>query len=209
MVEKQSSTKSKFASGFFRVLIFIAPAADLIRIPWLFQAIWRRVTRARPLTDRERQAGMQVLGERGIRYDDVRVGEGGPLASIFKRNGRRAFTTYHIINLPVETSLAIVVHELAHVFQYEHAGGRIMWQALHAQASVDDAYDYGGPKGLKQAHDENKPFAKFNREQQAHVIEGYYRYVVNNEKPPDQESLDDEQRKAYEFYLGELLAGRA
>lgn len=206
MFEQQTSNSkesSPVASGFFTVLIALAPFGDLIRIPWLFQAVWRRATGARPLTDREREAGIKVLGEQGLRYDDVRIAEGGRLESIFKRNGRRAFTTYHIINMPSETPLKIVVHELVHIFQYERAGGRIMWQALYAQATLDDAYDYGGPDGLVEAHANGKPYCDFTREQQAHIIEGYYHYVIENAR-----ELTPAQRDAYEFYLGELLAGR-
>lgn len=188
----------------YNAFIFLSPFFDLVRAPALIQLVWRVLAPARPLRPEESDAGQAVLGADGIRYTAVRVAQGGLAGSIFARNGRRAFTLYRTVNLPDDAPLDIVVHELAHVVQYERAGGRYMWEALRAQTLLDDAYDYGGAEGLVAARRAARHFSEFNREQQAKIAQDYYARVIEGNSA----SLSAEQREAYDFYRGELVAGR-
>ncbi len=118
-----------------------------------------------------------MLGPNAVRYQDVRIAEGGVLKWVFARNGQRAFATFHTINLPrrglhQRSNTDIVVHEIVHVYQYERAGSRYFAEALVGQH--EDGYNYGGPEGLKAALSQGKQLKHFNREQQAQIAQDYY-----------------------------------
>ena len=133
---------------------FVLQVLDLFGVPELFAFLWRAVTRATPLTGDEIVAATSVLGPLALRFQDIRVAQGGVLRPIFRRNGGRAFATFHTVNLPStgyheRSNVAIVLHELVHVYQYERAGSRYFAEALLAQHEA--GYDYGGIEALHQA----------------------------------------------------------
>ena len=135
------------------------------------------MTRGSPLTGDEIVAASSVLGPRALRFQDVRVAQGGVLRPIFRRNGGRAFATFHTVNLPTtgyheRSNVAILVHELVHVYQYERAGSRYFAEALLAQHEA--GYDYGGAEALQLACRQGKRLRDFNREQQAQIVQDYY-----------------------------------
>ncbi|MGH2533451.1 MAG: hypothetical protein ACRDJW_14225 [Thermomicrobiales bacterium] len=148
-----------------------------------------------PLTAAERQAAQQVLGASALRWDDVRVAEGGLIESvIFRLNNRRAFTTFHTINMPRGgRDLATMVHELTHVYQYEKVGSLYIGQAIHAQVTA--GYNYGGKAGLAQRRATGQTLRDLNREQQAQLAEDYFQ--DNRAGDPD-----------YEPFIAELRAGQ-
>jgi hypothetical protein len=193
----------KAKAGGFWVLRLLSRVFDTLGGPELIEFIWHIITKARPLTGEEIAAGSQVLGPSAIRWADVRVSQGGLLDLVFSLNESRAFVTFHTINLPEGESIDTVVHELTHVFQYERTGSLYLGQALHAQMTRGGgAYNYGGPDGLVRAKIEGKHFRDFNREEQAQIAQDYFRYVIQGTMP-----LSDEQRKAYDHFIGELRAG--
>ena len=151
-----------------------------------------------PLTSDEITAGRNILGPDAVRWNEVRVCEGGWLEPVFKRNDNRPFTTFHTINVPEgqRSDLAMIVHELTHVYQYEKVGSVYIGQALHAQAT--GGYDYGGPEGLQAASESGKHYKDFNREQQAQIAEDYYkiRFKLSMSAPE------------YEPFISELRAGQ-
>lgn len=155
-----------------------------------------------PLKAHERQAIASVLGPRAIRYDEVRVAEGGILPFVFRHNGGRAFCTWHSIHLPREgrhsrEDLSLLVHEATHVMQYERCGTPYIGEALFAQRRLGrGAYDYGGEQGLRRAREENVPLSAFNREAQAQIAQDYYRRR--------EQGLDV---SAYEPYIAAIRAG--
>ena len=162
--------------GGIRAIQFLLEALDLIGMPEIFAFLWRMVTRVSPLTGEEIAAASLVLGPAALRYQDVRIAQGGVLRWVFKRNGNRAFATFHTVNLPEEgyharSNVEIVVHEIIHVYQYERAGSRYFAEALLGQH--EEGYNYGGPEGLTAAVAQGKPFADFNREQQAQIAQDY------------------------------------
>jgi hypothetical protein len=162
--------------GAFRTVQLALEALDLIGAPEIFAFVWRMITRTSPLTGEEIAAASLVLGPRALRYQDVRVAEGGVLRWIFKRNGGRAFATFHTVNLPEQghhqrSNVEIVVHEIIHVYQYERAGSRYFAEALLGQR--EEGYGYGGPEGLAAAAARGKRMADFNREQQAQIAQDY------------------------------------
>lgn len=162
--------------GAIRAIQLFLEALDLVGMPEIFAFLWRMVTRVSPLTGEEIAAASLVLGPAALRYQDVRVAQGGLLRWVFKRNGNRAFATFHTVNLPEQgyherANVEIVVHEIIHVYQYERAGSRYFAEALLGQH--EEGYNYGGPEGLIAAVAKGKRFADFNREQQAQIAQDY------------------------------------
>jgi hypothetical protein len=182
------------------MLTFLSCLADLVGLPEVAELVIRAVSRATPLTPDEFRAVASVLGTRALRYEDIRVAEGGLLRLIFRRNQGRAFTTFHTVNMPSEgysrrANLPILVHELVHAYQNERAGSTYIWQALRAQAT--DGYNYGGVAGLTAALAAGKHFRDFNREQQAQIVEDYFRCLESNEDTRD-----------YGPFIAEVRAGQ-
>jgi hypothetical protein len=140
------------------------------------------------------------LGPSALRFQDVRVAQGGVLHLIFRRNGDRAFATFHTVNLPAtgyheRSNVAILVHELVHVYQYERAGSRYFAEALLAQHEA--GYDYGGAAALQEARAHGRHLRDFNREQQAQIVQDYYLQRCQ---------LGD--TSAFEPFIAELRAGK-
>jgi len=179
---------------------FVLQVLDLFGVPELFAFLWRAVTRATPLTGDEIVAATSVLGPLALRFQDIRVAQGGVLRPIFRRNGGRAFATFHTVNLPStgyheRSNVAIVLHELVHVYQYERAGSRYFAEALLAQHEA--GYDYGGIEALHQACANGKRLRDYNREQQAQIVQDYYMQRCHGGDTAD-----------FEPFIAELRAGK-
>jgi len=179
---------------------FVLQVLDLFGVPELFAFLWRAVTHTSPLTGDEIVVATLVLGPQALRFQDVRVAQGGVLRPIFRRNGGRAFATFHTVNLPTtghhtRSNVAILVHELVHVYQYERAGSRYFAEALLAQHEA--GYDYGGAAALQEARARGRHLRDFNREQQAQIVQDYYM---------QRRQLGD--TSAFEPFIAELRAGK-
>lgn len=166
--------------GGIRAIQLVLEAADLIGAPELFAFAWRALTRTSPLTGAEIAAANSVLGPNAVRYQDIRVAQGGVLKWVFAFNGQRAFATFHTLNLPERgrhqrENIDIVVHEIVHVYQYERAGSRYFAEALLGQH--EDGYNYEGTDGLRAALSKGKRLRDFNREQQAQIAQDYFAAV--------------------------------
>ncbi len=178
---------------------------DIVRGPRLFEVFWHILTGVNPLTEAEISAASEVLSPNAIRYGSVRVAEGRLLWFIFKLKSKRAFTTFHTINLPSSGSqsrshLDLLVHELVHVRQFELVGSVYIWQALRAQRT--NGYGYGGSEKLIEDRRNGKHFRDYNREQQGQIAQDYYRDVVERALPET-----DPIRQAYEPFIDELRNG--
>lgn len=75
-----------------------------------------------------------------------------------------------------------LMHELTHVWQYQHIGMHYALTALILQLRYGvDAYAYGGEVGLKQAKRMGKSLQDFNLEQQADIVRHYYLRLRSNQ----------------------------
>ena len=180
-------------------------AFDALRGPRAFEIAWRILTRATPLTQTETDAASTVFGRGAIRYDAVRVAQGGLLRLVFKMNRRRGFATFHTVNLPSSgrnsrSHLDIVVHELTHVYQFEVAGSIYIWEAIRAQRT--NGYGYGGWQQLQVDWGNGRHFRDYNREQQGQIAQDYYAEVVEKGRLPQ-----DPISQAYEPCIAELRNG--
>ena len=185
----------KAKSGGTWILTLVSRVLDVMGGPEIAEFILHLITRASPLTGAEIAAAQSVLGANAIRWGDVRVDEGGLLTIIFHFNNARAFTTFHTINLPDRSDLSIVVHELTHVFQYEHVGSLYIGQAIHAQGTTV-GYNYGGAAGLHSDREAGKHYSDYNREQQAQIAQDYYTLKTTGGDTTE-----------YEPFITELRAG--
>ena len=135
----------------------------------------------RKLTDHEVDIAKNVFGD-SINYDLVRIDNRAfsvPIAKeIKKANQHRPYTSFHTINTWGDLNDATLIHELTHVWQYEHDGSIYMPDASKSQGEPGitpntDGYDYGGAATLN-SH-KNDGLGWFNYEAQAHIIEDYYK----------------------------------
>jgi hypothetical protein len=77
-------------------------------------------------------------------------------------------------NIAATYQLGWLVHELTHVWQYQHIGWRYLWQAIRVQLQLGaQAYDYGGAAGLQRQRDAGWRLQHFNVEQQAAIVQHY------------------------------------
>lgn len=184
------------------VHLLVVQLFDLVGGPELAQIFLRMLAHTTPLTAAETAVITDIVGIH-LRFTDVRLAEGGLARLIFRFNGNLAFTAWHTIFLPQTPSrsrqnLALLVHELTHVYQYEQAGTRYMTEAIYMLVTTHrDCYTYGGAAGLAQAHENQKPLSSFNREQQAQIVQDYFSLLVAGEEVA-----------AYLPYVDELRHGR-
>lgn len=170
--------------------LLIVQLFDLAGGPEIAQFFMHLITHTTPLTDEEISLMTGILGPKGMRYQDIRIAEGGLLEKVFQVNGRLAFTTWYTVNLPKETpenqhhtrqNKALLVHELFHTFQNEKVGTRYMTEAVYILIKTKrSCYQYGGYAGLRQAQQNLKQFHHYNREQQAQIIQDYFTRRQNN-----------------------------
>jgi hypothetical protein len=131
----------------------------------------QKIPDKRSLSESEIEAARKVFSS-SIKYESVRIEKMGGFTELI--NGSRAYTLGNTINLPGKAHayphqyVSIIIHELIHVWQYQHGGWGYIPNALLAQV-FGEGYDFG--KALRQG----KPWAKMNPEQQAQMIQDTFR----------------------------------
>ena len=130
----------------------------------------------RKLTGAEVAAAASVFGS-SVNLSLVRIDTATLFINIVKKIenlGGLWVTILHTIHSEGDIEPAILVHELTHVWQYQQIGAVYIPEALHAQGTPQ-GYNYRGVSGLQKAKDEGRGLSTFNLEQQAHIVEDYYR----------------------------------
>lgn len=179
---------------------------DLVGGPEICQFVMHLGMHTTPLTAAEQTAVQPLFGPHNLRYQDVRIAQGGILHFVFRHNGGLAFATWYTIHLPVKrgeggetvgygrANLALLVHELTHVFQYHHVGSRYLGEAIYFLVTTNrNCYQYGGSANLLICHQQGKLYRHFNREQQAQITQDYFTL-----------SRQNHDISAYEPYLAQL-----
>lgn len=189
----------------------LAKLLDLVGFGEIMDLIWQIIKfNSRPLSSTEATEAKLVFGET-IAYWQVRIDEYSLIAwlgKLFggKSGGAMAVTTFHSINFsrtiaPTASSrdMAWLIHELGHVWQYEHVGSQYIGEALHAQATtgyvygVDDNYaNNANGAALATARAAGKTLADFNREQQASIAQHYYLRLTSGRGTADWEPYIDD-----------------
>ncbi|MBD1821001.1 S8/S53 family peptidase [Cyanobacteria bacterium FACHB-DQ100] len=163
--------------------------AEIAAIPELLETYydWRKFN-TRALTSEEIERAKSVFGN-SINYDLVRIDEASFLvkARSFITNDA-PFTSLNTINSWGGISPDTLIHELAHVWQYQHDGAVYIPEALVGQHDDripgtyppgigqpnQSGYDYGGATELVKRMNAGQSLFSFNREQQAEIVQHYY-----------------------------------
>lgn len=181
---------------------FINEWFDFVGGPELGEFFFHIITNTTPLTGDEIGKAAAVLGSDGMRYGDIRIAQGGILEWIFKLNGNLAFATWHTVNLPLtgrhtRENWPLVMHEVTHVYQYEHVGTRYLGEAIYMLIKTKrDCYNYGFIEGLVTAVVNGKTYRDHNREQQAMIVQDYCTLTERGD-----------ETSAYEPFLTQLRTG--
>ena len=131
----------------------------------------QKIPGKRPLSESELAAARKVFGS-GLKYESVRIEKMGGFIEVLARS--RAYTLGNTINLPGKAHayphkyVSVIIHELVHVWQYQHGGWGYIPSALLAQ-TFGDGYDFA--KALRQG----KSWVKMNPEQQGQMIQDAFR----------------------------------
>ncbi len=148
----------------------------------------------RPLTAAERTEAERVFGT-SIDLDLVSISQESldntiifEVQAAFQRLGgdaasARAFVTGTLINMRADEGITMetLIHELTHVWQNFETGPMYLSEAIHAQVTDPDAYNYGyddpttGDGGEDDLAAADGDFEAFNREQQGQIMEHFYR----------------------------------
>ena len=154
--------------------------------------------RIRQLYNWEIQEARLVFGNK-LKYERVRVHECASLPDIVNRFGTRlkglkytgkpnAITLGNHCYFPIklqahQNSIAIsdlgkigwLIHELCHIWQFQHMGWRYLILALEVQLRLKgEAYNFGGEQGLTTRHKQGWRLKDFNLEQQGDIVRSYY-----------------------------------
>lgn len=155
-------------AGLILLLVDISPV-NLIYETLLELIKWK----TRPLSEKEREILMSVFGNT-IRYHLIGV-DPGSIPAIKRRTV--AYVSFHTINFDTSISDPTLVHESVHIWQYQKYGAVYISESFWAQ-QWGGGYNYGGLEPLKM-YSERLRLNAFNFEQQADIIEDYYRWKNN------------------------------
>jgi hypothetical protein len=125
---------------------------------------------SRPLRDWELKLAQSVFGNQ-INYKRVRIDE---YAFIGPRQYRFCYVSFYVVNSWGTMQNSLLLHELTHVWQFQHLGAVYIPRALSAQRSAA-GYNYGGVSNLSAQLKKGKSFFIFNLEQQADIVADFYR----------------------------------
>lgn len=85
-----------------------------------------------------------------------------------------AYVSFRQINYHQRLSNDVFIHEMVHIWQYNIFGAVYIYHAWKAQMS-EEGYDYGSATELIKHMKDGRLFHEFNFEQQADIIQDYYR----------------------------------
>lgn len=118
----------------------------------------------------EKTLAKSVFGN-SIQYHRVRIDE---YALVGPKQYRLCYVSGNTLNAWGGMENSLLIHELTHVWQYQHFGLAYIPRALRAQHSKA-GYNYGGAVQLKRYRKQGKTIFDFNLEQQADIVSDYYR----------------------------------
>lgn len=169
---------------------------DLTPIPFLFECFFDLIkVNTRPLTTDEQQLAEGVFKE-SLPYQLITMDPGSlPV----HKNHMVAFVSFHTINYQTQISSEIFIHELVHIWQYRKYGAVYISESVWAQR-WGGGYNYGGYDVLRENQEEG--LQAFNYEQQAEIIEEYFR--LKNDLPLQWSVRDPAIEKVLEGYVLQL-----
>lgn len=170
---------------------------EIVGVGDLYDFSAKIVKQPRKLTAREIALAKPIFGE-SLPYDKIRLDN---RAHLGPRQQQFCYVSFYTINSWGEMSDAIFMHELVHIWQYHYLGVVYIPRALAAQQSKE-GYNYGGAITLQQAIADGKTLLDFNFEQQASIIEDYFR--LKNGLRPQWHTLQTSDLPVYEHFVKQL-----
>ncbi|MBK8054309.1 MAG: hypothetical protein IPK35_13850 [Saprospiraceae bacterium] len=128
----------------------------------------------RGLNNDELTLARRIFGN-AIDYSKIRIDD---KAKIGIETVALAYVSFNTINYYQKIKKEILVHELVHIWQYQIYGSVYIGRAFKAQKSKE-GYDYGGIENLYKVMLNKGRLMDFNFEQQAEIVEDYYRMIKN------------------------------
>ena len=167
---------------------------EILGIPAMYDAIseWIKPT-TRPLSDAEISLSKTYFKDT-INYDLVRI---YPSAHIIANKSILAYVSFNTINHWRPIPRDVFIHEMMHIWQYQNLGAVYAIKALHAQ-SRSNTYDYAGFEGLYHAMLQGRDLLSYNFEQQAEIIQDYY-------KLHESDALNPLARSVYSHFTNQVL----
>lgn len=158
----------RWMAGFILLVLDIAPVALLFEtiLDWVK---WK----TRPLNEKEKEIGLFVFAKNL----PMKIIGLDPHSIPAMKRMTIAYVSFHTINFDVAIPDATLVHEMVHIWQYSRYGAAYISEAFWAQ-KWGGGYNYGGLEPLRM-YSEGLGLAAFNFEQQADIIEEYYRWTKN------------------------------
>lgn len=148
---------------------------DIVAMPEVYEIIFSLLKlKTRSLTIQEKALAKSIFGD-SIQYDLVKVDTGARFGT---KKIALAYVSFNTINYLRNIDKAIFIHELMHIWQFQQFGSIYIARAIKAQRSKE-GYDYGGVANLYQVMLKGGSLLDFNFEQQADIIEDYYRIKEN------------------------------
>lgn len=151
----------------------------------------------RPLNKQELRLAYSVYGKT-IDYQNVRVDE---TAILGPPQYRFCYVSFNTINSWRGMRPDTFIHELMHVWQYQHLGAAYISRALRAQRTTE-GYNYGGVEVLRQSMQADKKLLDFNYEQQADIIADYFRIRAGHR--PRWGNGGKQDLEVYEYFVAQL-----
>ena len=132
--------------------------------------------------DAEERAEAEKIFGNSINLNMVKLTDANFAADfIMWMNNNRPFTTMYVINYKSGTTLdmEVLIHELTHIWQAVQSGGIYMLEALHSQF-----FGRGYNLTENDVRNANGQIRNLETEQQAVLVEDYWKAEFNNERIP-------------------------
>ena len=168
------------------VVGLILKGIDLLPVPLIIETLMDVIKwKTRSMTADEIKIANSVFGN-AINYSLIGM---DPSSWPVKKGRAEAYVSLHTINFNGSIPDRILIHEMTHIWQYRKHGSLYITEALYAQR-WGGGYEYGGLEALKT--NAEKGLMAFNFEQQAEIVEDYFRTIDKT----DFEKYVDEIREA-------------
>lgn len=192
-IENISKLTSPRDAGFWslELLILILDTAGIAEV--YETAVDSLKWNTRVANPRERQIMREVFG-RSLQENRILLDR---RAFLGPRQRPLVYVSFFTVNSWGKFSDDTFVHELVHVWQYQKHGAVYIFRALRAQKSRR-GYDYGGVEMLKKMKARNKNLEVFNFEQQAEIVQDYFR--LKNNLPPKRGAATAADLPVYEWF---------
>ncbi len=151
---------------------------DILGIPeWVSCAQSILKKDARELLDYEIELAREIFKD-NLNLAKVRVDQNSKVGT---HGGKYAFVTFYYINCIGHMRIAIVIHELVHILQFEQDGSRYAFRNVIAHL-LPKTYDYGGIVKIKEVLSKPSLIHSLNYEQRADIFSDYC-LLLNGYKP--------------------------